>query len=112
MTSLTLDETQLRRRNRGRLQLLLILAVVFGPMLLATGMYKFRFWVPESRSYHGELIANGSTPADLGVQADAASDRWQLLVTAPAACAARRSISPPVIAQLSRLNEARPVAAR
>ncbi|AMO73671.1 MULTISPECIES: hypothetical protein [Pseudomonas] len=88
MTSLTLDETQLRRRNRGRLQLLLILAVVFGPMLLATGMYKFRFWVPESRSYHGELIANGSTPADLGVQADAASDRWQLLVTAPAACAA------------------------
>lgn len=88
MTSLTLDETQLRRRNRGRLQLLLILAVVFGPMLLATGMYKFRFWVPESRSYHGELIANGSTPADLGVQADTASDRWQLLVTAPSTCAA------------------------
>ncbi|MDF3935755.1 hypothetical protein [Pseudomonas citronellolis] len=88
MTSLTLDEDQLRRRTRGRIQLLLILAVVFGPMLLAGGMYKFRFWVPESRIYHGELYANGKTAADLGVQADAPSERWQLLVTAPLTCGA------------------------
>jgi hypothetical protein len=53
-------------------------------MILATGMYKWQFWVPEGRSYHGELIGNGQTRADLGVQAQ--EDRWQLLVTAPKAC--------------------------
>jgi hypothetical protein len=35
------------RKARGRLQLLLILLVVLGPMILATGMYKLQFWVPE-----------------------------------------------------------------
>ncbi len=32
------------------------------------------------------MIGNGQTRADIGVQAD--EQRWQLLVTAPAACAA------------------------
>jgi len=72
-------------RRRGRIQLLLIVLGVVGPMLLATGMYKLQFWVPEGRSYHGELIGNGQTRADLGVQADEA--RWQMLVTAPKDCA-------------------------
>ena len=71
-------------RRKGRVQLLLILLGVIGPMVLATGMYKLQFWVPEGRSYHGELIGNGQTLADLGVQAK--EDRWQLLVTAPKAC--------------------------
>lgn len=71
-------------RRRGRLQLLLILLGVVGPMILATGMYKLQFWVPEGRSYHGELIGNGQTRADLGVQAQ--EDRWQILVTAPKDC--------------------------
>jgi hypothetical protein len=71
-------------RRKGRLQLLLIVLGVVGPMILATGMYKWQFWVPEGRSYHGELIGNGQTRADLGVQAQ--EDRWQLLVTAPSAC--------------------------
>ncbi|MHC8356514.1 hypothetical protein ACYZTL_15150 [Pseudomonas sp. LB3P81] len=71
-------------RRKGRLQLLLILLGVIGPMILATGMYKLQFWVPEGRSYHGELIGNGQTRADLGVQAQ--EDRWQLLVTAPKEC--------------------------
>ncbi|MCO8314283.1 hypothetical protein [Pseudomonas mandelii] len=71
-------------RRRGRLQLLLILLGVVGPMILATGMYKLQFWVPEGRSYHGELIGNGQTRADIGVQAQ--EDRWQLLVTAPKDC--------------------------
>jgi len=72
-------------RRRGRIQLLLIVLGVVGPMLLATGMYKLQFWVPEGRSYHGELIGNGQTRADLGVQAD--EQRWQILVTAPKDCA-------------------------
>ncbi|MEK1910307.1 MAG: hypothetical protein AAAB21_09175 [Pseudomonas chlororaphis] len=72
-------------RRRGRWQLLLIVAMVIGPMILATGMYKLQFWVPESRSYHGELIGNGQSRADIGVQADEA--RWQILVTAPRDCA-------------------------
>lgn len=71
-------------RRKGRLQLLLILLGVIGPMILATGMYKLQFWVPEGRSYHGELIGNGQTRADLGVQAQ--EDRWQILVTAPKEC--------------------------
>ena len=60
--------------------------MVIGPMVLATLMYKLQFWVPDSRSYHGELIGDGQTRADIGVQAD--EQRWQLLVTAPTACAA------------------------
>jgi hypothetical protein len=73
-------------RRKGRIQLLLILLGVIGPMILATGMYKLQFWVPDGRSYHGELIGNGQTRADLGVQAD--EQRWQLLVTVPRECAA------------------------
>ncbi|MBD8096973.1 hypothetical protein IFR08_25545 [Pseudomonas fluorescens] len=73
-------------RRKGRWQLILILLMVVGPMVLATFMYKLQFWVPDSRSYHGELIGNGQTRADIGVQAD--EGRWQLLVTAPASCAA------------------------
>ncbi|WP_426203671.1 hypothetical protein [Pseudomonas sp. TWP3-1] len=72
-------------RRRGRIQLLLIVLGVVGPMILATGMYKLQFWVPEGRSYHGELIGNGQTRADLGVNAD--EQRWQMLVTAPKDCA-------------------------
>lgn len=73
-------------RRKGRWQLILILMMVIGPMALATFMYKLQFWVPDSRSYHGELIGNGQTRDDIGVQAD--EQRWQLLVTAPTACAA------------------------
>jgi hypothetical protein len=67
------------------LQLILILAVVIAPMILASAMYQWRFWVPETRSYHGELIGNGQSRADLGI-ADATESRWQLLVTVPQAC--------------------------
>lgn len=79
-------------QRRGRWQLLGLLAVVIGPMLLASAMYHGRFWVPEGRSYHGELIANGQTPADLGVAGDwnlASGEqprRWLLLVTSADAC--------------------------
>jgi hypothetical protein len=72
-------------RRRGRWQLLLLLAVAVGPMLLASSMYHWRFWVPDGRNYHGELIGNGQGRADLGVIAD--ENRWQLLVTAPQGCA-------------------------
>ena len=81
-----LNMSDLPDRRKGRWQLLLILLMVIGPMALATFMYKLQFWVPDSRSYHGELIGNGQTRADIGVQAD--EQRWQLLVTAPSACAA------------------------
>ncbi|MBP5076705.1 hypothetical protein HUS84_22515, partial [Pseudomonas chlororaphis] len=47
------------RRIVGSLQL--IQGQWLGPMILATGMYKLQFWVPESRSYHGELIGNGQS---------------------------------------------------
>jgi hypothetical protein len=74
-----------RRRRRGRLHLLAVVLVAVAPMILATCMYLFGFWVPESRSYHGYLIGNGQSRADLGVQAD--ERRWQLLVSAPGRCA-------------------------
>jgi len=76
------------QRRRGRLQLLLILAVVIGPMLLATAMYRFGFWIPESRTYHGALVATGQDRTTLGITVPAAAEpRWELLVTAPQACA-------------------------
>ncbi|WP_426119834.1 hypothetical protein [Pseudomonas sp. DSP3-2-2] len=74
-------------RRKGRWQLILVLLVAIGPMILATSMYKFKFWVPENRSFHGEMIGNGQSRADLGVQAD--ESRWQLLVSAPKTCEAQ-----------------------
>lgn len=83
-----------RRQGRGRWQLLGLLAVVIGPMLLAGAMYRWQFWVPQTRSYHGELIATGQTPSDLGVagswgvEAGDEPRRWQLLVTSADDCGA------------------------
>lgn len=59
--------------------------VVLGPMLLASAMYRFEFWVPETRSYDGALIANGQGRDAIGVTA-ADQPRWELLVTAPQGC--------------------------
>ncbi|MFI8482142.1 hypothetical protein ACIGCM_16380 [Pseudomonas sp. NPDC078700] len=84
--SITMPDTLPRSRLSGRLQLLLILAIVIGPMVLATAMYYGKFWLPQSRSYHGELLATGENLDSLGVS-DAADKRWQLLVTAPNDCA-------------------------
>ncbi|WP_449430404.1 hypothetical protein [Pseudomonas putida] len=83
-TPLDLPEGR-KPRTRGRLQLVLILLMVLGPMILATCMYKLQFWVPEGRNYHGALIGNGESRADIGISAE--SEGWQLLVSAPAACA-------------------------
>lgn len=75
------------QRRRGRLQLLMILAVVIGPMLLASAMYHFNFWLPESRTYDGALVANGQGRDALGVSVPTAAEpRWELLVTAPDGC--------------------------
>lgn len=71
--------------RRGRWQLLALLSMVLLPMLLATAMYYWQFWVPDNRTYHGDLIADGSTLNDLGIQQDP-DQRWQLLVTAPDDC--------------------------
>jgi hypothetical protein len=82
-----LDPPERRKPTaRGRLQLILILLVVLGPMVLATSMYKLKFWVPDGRSYHGAMIGNGQSRADIGIAGEDA--RWQLLVSAPAGCAA------------------------
>jgi hypothetical protein len=83
--AISLPEVSPSQRRRGRLQLILILVVVIGPMILASAMYQWRFWVPETRSYHGELIGTGQSRADLGVLG-AAEPHWQLLVTVPGAC--------------------------
>lgn len=80
-------ETRGRHRNRGQLQLLLIVLVVIGPMLLATAMYQWRFWVPETRTFHGQLYGGGQTLDDLGVVM-AEHDGWLLLVTDTGECAA------------------------
>ncbi len=74
------------RTRRGRWQLIALLLVAIGPMILATAMYQWRFWVPDGRNYHGALVGDGTQLADLGVQG-AAPERWQLLVTSAGACA-------------------------
>lgn len=75
-----------RSRRPGRLQLLLLVAGCIAPMILATSMYRWQFWVPDSRTWHGELIGNGQGRNELGVAAT--ESRWQLLVTDTGACAA------------------------
>jgi len=85
--SLTLSESSTPRVGRGRLQLLLILAVVLQFWAAASAMYHWRFWVPEGRSYHGELIGGALSRADLGLPV-LEENRWQLLVTVPGECAA------------------------
>ncbi|WP_263143716.1 hypothetical protein [Pseudomonas sp. RIT-PI-AD] len=72
-------------RGRGRWQLIALLAMVIGPMLLASAMYHWRFWVPEGRSFHGVLLGDGQTRVDIGVEG-AAESRWQLLVTSADDC--------------------------
>ncbi|HHW2744302.1 hypothetical protein ACIUXL_18375 [Pseudomonas aeruginosa] len=84
--SLAIPMPERPRRARGRLQLLAIIGLVVVPMLLASAMYKWNFWVPQGRSYSGALIGNGQTPADLGVQGRSQGEQWQLLVTAPGTC--------------------------
>ncbi len=74
------------RRWQGRLQLLSLLGVVIAPMLLASAMYYGGFWIPQDRSYHGELYGGRAGLGELGVTAPAAA-RWQLLVSAPRGCA-------------------------
>ena len=74
------------RRRSGRWQLIGLLALVIGPMVLATAMFYGRFWIPEGRSYHGELIAGRVSLEQLGVPF-VAGKGWQLLVSAPQACA-------------------------
>jgi hypothetical protein len=59
--------------------------MVIGPMLLASAMFFGNFWVPEGRSYHGELYGRGETLADLGVSA-APVEGWQLLVSSARDC--------------------------
>ena len=92
-------------KARGRLQLLLILLVVLGPMVLATSMYKLNFWVPEGRSYHGAMIGNGESRADLGVAGE--DGRWQSSAQASGALTSncQRSSSPdtPISVRLSPL---------
>lgn len=74
-----------RQRRSGRLQLILLLALVIGPMLLATAMFYGRFWVPEGRSYHGEMIGGEYSLVQLGIPF-VADKGWQLLVSAPGEC--------------------------
>ena len=70
---------------RGRVQLLGILALVIGPMVLASAMYYGQFWVPEGRSYHGEFYGGSASLTELGVVGDQPAG-WQLLVSAPSNC--------------------------
>ncbi|MBM7062607.1 hypothetical protein JQX08_17980 [Pseudomonas sp. UL073] len=86
MNPTSTPEQRPHSRRRGRWQLILLLMVALGPMLLATAMYKWRFWVPDSRNYHGVLVGGSENRAALGVDAGDEA-RWQLLVTAPEGCA-------------------------
>lgn len=75
--------------GRGRLQLFLIAAVFFGPLLLATWMYQSGALTPEGRSNHGRLLepvtrleeaAPGSRVIGL------AEGRWVMLYANEAPC--------------------------
>ncbi len=89
----TIDDSEgLKRRRRGRLQLILLAAVFLGPVALAFALYYGNLWKPGDRIEHGTLVlpvlplpealASGQAgaPAFLG--------HWTLLLVAPGDCAA------------------------
>ena len=75
--------------GRGRLQLLLIAAVFFGPLLVATWMYQSGALTPEGRSNHGELLEPVTRLAEATPDSpvlELAEGRWIMLYTNEAAC--------------------------
>lgn len=74
-----------------RMTFWLVWAAGVGPLLLAVFMYATGFGVPEGRTHHGELLANGARVQDWGVH-DAggtpwhAGRHWQLMITEPPGC--------------------------
>jgi hypothetical protein len=77
------------RTGRGRLQLLLIAAVFFGPLLVATWMYQSGALTPEGRSNHGRLLEPVTRLADATPESpviDLAEGRWIMLYTNENAC--------------------------
>lgn len=64
------DEEFIRRRNRGRLMLILVAAVFLGPLALAFGLYYSGIWSPTGSAENGILITPARPLPD--VQLDAA----------------------------------------
>lgn len=69
----------------------LVWGLGFGPLLLATLMYWSGLGVPDGRTHHGQLLADGSSVDDwqlLGQDGRRwqGPQQWQLLLTAPGDC--------------------------
>lgn len=77
------------RPGRGRLQLVLIAAVFFGPLLVATWMYQSGALAPEGRSNHGRLMEPVTNLADATPESPVlalADGRWIMLYANEAPC--------------------------
>lgn len=68
-----------------------VFAVGAGPMLLAMFMYFTGVGIPQGRTHHGELIADGRTVDDWSLVTATGepwqmSEHWQLILTQPPGC--------------------------
>ncbi|RMF99088.1 MAG: cytochrome oxidase assembly protein [Gammaproteobacteria bacterium] len=91
MNSRTLDDPEfLKRRRRGRLQLLLVAAVFLGPLALAFAMYYGGLWQPAGRVEHGRLILPPLPLPEAVARGEAGGPafvgHWTLLLVAPGEC--------------------------
>ncbi|NVK42892.1 MAG: hypothetical protein HWE39_16745 [Oceanospirillaceae bacterium] len=69
----------------------LIWGLGFGPLLLAVVMYWSGIGVPDGRTHHGELLADGALVGDWQLEdksgeAWQGAEQWQLLLTVPNDC--------------------------
>ncbi len=69
----------------------LVWGLGFGPLLLAVLMYWSGVGVPDGRTHHGELVADGRSVSewqlrDSGGHPWQGFEQWQLLLTVPADC--------------------------
>lgn len=85
MTSTT---EQYATRPRGQLKLLVIIAVVVGPILIAWLMVRLQIGIPQAQTNHSSLVEPELTVQDwqLPLQPIGYGAPWRLLVTAPAEC--------------------------
>jgi len=72
----------------GRFTFWMIWAMALVPMVAAFAMYFGGVGIPDGRTHHGDLVADGTQAGDLGLPLPDASDpRWQVILASSPDCA-------------------------
>ncbi|SDU37185.1 hypothetical protein [Halopseudomonas salegens] len=82
------QESGLADKPKGQLKLLLIMAIVIGPMVAAWVMVKMEVGIPTTYVNHSTMVPSGVTVQDWSADVEPLGfgSPWRLLVTAPEQC--------------------------